>query len=113
MGHSEASASVAEQPESRWDLQFRNSSFSFRKCVFVGGSNFQVVNPLDVGPIRKPPALVRNRSCETRLILKGPMVRERIGAGIVVVLVVAHEKAELNTASRTQQMRPAGAMLKV
>ena len=70
-------------------------SFSLRNVCSYSGSRLQVVDPFHVGDVR-PKAGVRQSSVladRFRLKIRSK-IGKRIRAGIVVVVVAAHERAE-------------------
>src|ERR1700685_1728777 len=66
------------------------------KCLFVGGSSLDLVNPFHIGEIGTQSRVGERAVLTHGLSLKtwGPEVRERIAAGIVVVIVAAHERSQ-------------------
>ena len=81
--------------------------------VFVGDSRFDVVDALDVGKLREHPHSSAGESGRRSDAEGRGEVRERIRARIIVVLVLPHEAASVNTVLELITRVQVGAMLKV
>ena len=94
------SASVASAAERGKQPGIHNSKAIVlgKECVLVCDSDLDVVNALDVRHVRANAGVGQEPELRDGFVLKRPEVGERIVARIIVILVVPHEGAQVNTA---------------